>query len=79
LLVGFALETNNELQNAQKKRIKKNLDFIVLNSLKEPGAGFQVDTNKITIIDKDNNQEAFELKSKREVAKDIVAKMISFA
>lgn len=77
LLVGFALETNDEITNAQKKLKKKNLDFIVLNSLNEKGAGFQFDTNKITIIDKDNNQQFFELKSKKEVAVDIVKKMIS--
>lgn len=76
LLVGFALETNNELANAQGKLKKKNLDFIVLNSLNDKGAGFGVDTNKITIVDKDNNQQNFELKSKTEVAKDIVAKMV---
>jgi phosphopantothenoylcysteine decarboxylase / phosphopantothenate---cysteine ligase len=77
ILVGFALENNNEIENAKKKIIKKKLDFIVLNSLKEEGAGFGKDTNKITIIDKYNNREAFELKSKREVAEDIVKKMIS--
>jgi phosphopantothenoylcysteine decarboxylase/phosphopantothenate--cysteine ligase len=76
LLVGFALETNNELENAHNKLLKKNLDFIVLNSLKDKGAGFAVDTNKITIIDKDNNQQNFELKSKAGVAKDIVEKII---
>lgn len=77
LLVGFALETTDEKNNAQIKLKKKNLDFIVLNSLKDQGACFGVDTNKITIIDKDNNQQAFELKSKKEVAADIVEKMIS--
>ncbi|MFW5755641.1 MAG: phosphopantothenoylcysteine decarboxylase [Tangfeifania sp.] len=76
LLVGFALETSNETSNAQNKLQKKNLDFIVLNSLKDHGAGFGVDTNKITIIDKDNNQQAFELKSKKEAAADIVGKII---
>ena len=76
LLVGFALETTDEKNSAQNKLRKKNLDFIVLNSLKDRGAGFGVDTNKITIIDKDNNQQAFELKSKKEVAADIVEKMI---
>jgi len=76
-LVGFALETNNELQNAQNKLERKNLDFIVLNSLNDKGAGFGVDTNKITIIDKDNNRHNFELKSKAEVAKDIVAKIVT--
>lgn len=77
ILVGFALETNDELINAKKKLKKKNLDFIVLNSLNDAGAGFQVDTNKITIIDKNNNQQSFELKSKKEVAVDIVEKMIT--
>ncbi|WP_303924266.1 bifunctional phosphopantothenoylcysteine decarboxylase/phosphopantothenate--cysteine ligase CoaBC [Draconibacterium sediminis] len=76
LLVGFALETNNELANAEGKLMKKNLDFIVLNSLKDKGAGFGVDTNKITIIEKGNKQTDFELKDKAEVAKDIVAKII---
>ena len=77
LLVGFALETDDEIVNAGKKLKKKNLDFIVLNSLNEKGAGFQVDTNKITIIDKNNNQQNFELKSKKEVAVDIVEKVMS--
>ncbi|GAB1452183.1 hypothetical protein MASR2M47_22390 [Draconibacterium sp.] len=77
ILVGFALETNDEIDNARKKIENKNLDFIVLNSLNEKGAGFQVDTNKITIIDKNNNQQFFELKSKREVAVDIVDKIKS--
>jgi phosphopantothenoylcysteine decarboxylase / phosphopantothenate---cysteine ligase len=72
LLGGFALETTNEMENAQKKLKKKNLDFIVLNSLNDAGAGFAVDTNKITFIEKNNKIQAFELKSKREVASDIV-------
>ncbi len=72
LLIGFALETQNELTNAQKKLHTKNFDFIVLNSLKEKGAGFKHDTNKITILDQNNNIENFELKTKKEVAKDIV-------
>lgn len=76
LLVGFALETNDELSNAQMKLEKKNLDFIVLNSLNDSGAGFGVDTNKITIVEKDNKRTDFELKSKKEVAADIVEKMI---
>lgn len=76
ILVGFALETNNELKNAKVKLQKKNLDFIVLNSLNDAGAGFQTDTNKITIIDKYNNQQNFELKNKKEVAIDIVGKLI---
>ncbi len=76
ILAGFALETMNEKENAWKKLKSKNLDFIVLNSLNDVGAGFGVDTNKITIIDKNNNQEDFELKSKKEVAHDIVQKII---
>lgn len=76
LLVGFALETNNELANAVSKLEKKNLDFIVLNSLNDNGAGFGVDTNKITIVGKDNKITNFELKSKKEVAADIVEKII---
>jgi phosphopantothenoylcysteine decarboxylase / phosphopantothenate---cysteine ligase len=72
LLVGFALETENELKNAQAKLKKKNLDFIVLNSLGEEGAGFKHDTNKITIISADNKVKEFELKSKTDVAKDII-------
>lgn len=71
-LVGFALETNNELENAKSKLINKNLDLIVLNSLNDKGAGFAVDTNKVTFIDKDNNITKFELKSKEEVAKDLL-------
>ena len=77
LLVGFALETNDELSNAFSKLKRKNLDLIVLNSLNDAGAGFEVDTNKITLIDKDNNLTFFELKSKTEVAADIVSAIIS--
>ncbi len=77
ILVGFALETNDELANAQSKLERKNLDFIVLNSLNDEGAGFGVDTNKITLIEKGNNQTFFELKSKKEVATDIVARIVS--
>ena len=77
ILIGFALETNDELSNAFLKLTRKNLDFIVLNSMNEPGAGFEVETNKITIIDKDNNLTFFELKSKYEVAADIVTRIIS--
>ncbi len=76
ITVGFALETNNELENAKKKIVNKNFDFIVLNSLNDKGAGFAHDTNKITIIDKNNKIERFELKSKKEVAKDISNKII---
>lgn len=76
LLVGFALETNNEKVNAFEKLKKKNLDFIVLNSLNDAGAGFQTDTNKITIIDRHNKSFIFELKSKQKVAIDIVDHII---
>lgn len=76
LLIGFALETNNEIENAKGKLTKKNFDFIVLNSLQDKGAGFKHDTNKITILDRYNNIERFELKSKAAVAKDIVKKII---
>ncbi len=77
VLVGFALETNDEENNAQRKLEKKNLDFVVLNSLNDAGAGFRGDTNKITIIDKRNNHQSFELKTKKEVAVDIVEKLIT--
>ena len=70
-LVGFALETNNELENAKGKLTRKNLDMIVLNSLNDKGAGFGKPTNKVTIIDKKMNTLAFGLKSKAEVAIDI--------
>lgn len=70
-LVGFALETENEVDNALKKLKKKNLDAIVLNSLQDKGAGFKKDTNKIKIIDKLENISEFSLKSKAEVAVDI--------
>ena len=76
ILVGFALETNDELHNALKKLEKKNLDFIVLNSLNDNGAGFSVDTNKITILEKGNKRQDFQLKTKKEVARDIVEKII---
>ena len=70
-LVGFALETENELENAKGKLKKKNLDLIVLNSLQDKGAGFKKDTNKVTLIDKSENISEFSLKSKAEVATDI--------
>ena len=72
LLVGFALETNNEEENAKGKIERKNLDLIVLNSLRDKGAGFATDTNKITIIDKDFKLQKFQMKSKAEVAQDIL-------
>ncbi len=71
LLMGFALETNDVVENATKKLVKKNLNCIVLNTLEDNGAGFGVDTNKISILDTHNNLTEFELKPKTEVAKDI--------
>jgi phosphopantothenoylcysteine decarboxylase/phosphopantothenate--cysteine ligase len=76
VLVGFALETNNEEQNAIDKLQRKNLDFIVLNSLNDEGAGFANDTNKITIIDRNLQQTSFNLKSKTATAVDICNKIL---
>lgn len=72
LLVGFALETNNEVSNAQDKLKRKNFDYIVLNSLNDKGAGFGYDTNKISIIERNGHKHDYPLKSKTEVAKDII-------
>ncbi|MFV0229774.1 bifunctional phosphopantothenoylcysteine decarboxylase/phosphopantothenate--cysteine ligase CoaBC [Empedobacter falsenii] len=77
LLVGFALETNNEEEYAKRKLTKKNLDFIVLNSMQDKEAGFQKNTNKITIIDKDLSMQQFDAKSKTEVAKDILTVILN--
>ena len=74
-LIGFALETNDEEQNAQRKMESKNLDFIVLNSLNDENAGFGYDTNKITILHRTGEKKSFELKSKENVAEDIVNEM----
>lgn len=74
-LVGFALETNNEREHALGKLQRKNLDFIVLNSLRDAGAGFAHDTNKITILTTEGEEKPFPLKSKLEVAEDIVKEM----
>jgi phosphopantothenoylcysteine decarboxylase/phosphopantothenate--cysteine ligase len=76
-LIGFALETENEIENAKLKVKKKNLDLIVLNSLNDEGAGFGKPTNKVTFIDKDFNLEPLELKTKEEVAQDIINKIKS--
>ena len=76
-LVGFALETNDEEQHALGKLKRKNLDFIVLNSLRDTGAGFAYDTNKITILASDGQRTEFPLKSKKEVAQDIVQRLCS--
>jgi phosphopantothenoylcysteine decarboxylase/phosphopantothenate--cysteine ligase len=77
VLAGFALETDNEIEKASAKLKRKNLDFIVLNSLRDEGAGFGYDTNRITIIDRNNIIDKFELKSKEEVARDIIDKVVS--
>jgi phosphopantothenoylcysteine decarboxylase/phosphopantothenate--cysteine ligase len=76
-VVGFALETNDETDNATIKLQKKKLDFIVLNSLNDAGAGFGHDTNKVTFIDLHGNQQLFDLKSKTEVAKDVADKLLT--
>jgi phosphopantothenoylcysteine decarboxylase/phosphopantothenate--cysteine ligase len=75
-LIGFALETENEIENAKLKIQKKNLDLIVLNSLQDEGAGFKKETNKVTFIDKDFKIEPMELKAKEFVAEDILKKVI---
>lgn len=75
--IGFALETENLIDNAQKKLESKNLDFIVLNSPKDEGSAFGHDTNKISIIDRKGNAEHFGLKSKKEAAVDILNKICS--
>ena len=75
-MVGFALETNDETAHAQDKLKRKNFDFIVLNSLNDKGAGFRCDTNKITIIDSSKAEE-YPLKTKKEVAADIIDKLDS--
>lgn len=77
VLVGFALETNDEAAHAEGKRKRKNLDFIVLNSLRDEGAGFRCDTNKITILDHAGEITAYPLKTKQEVANDIVDKLVT--
>jgi phosphopantothenoylcysteine decarboxylase/phosphopantothenate--cysteine ligase len=78
LLIGFALETENEIENAKLKIQKKNLDLIVLNSLQDEGTGFQKETNKVTFIDKNFNIQPMELKSKEAVAADIINKVIAY-
>ena len=77
ILAGFALETHNETANATAKLIRKKLDLIVLNSMQDKGAGFGYDTNRITIIDRNNIIDKFELKSKEEAARDILDKIVS--
>ncbi|HWW41851.1 bifunctional phosphopantothenoylcysteine decarboxylase/phosphopantothenate--cysteine ligase CoaBC [Pedobacter sp.] len=77
ILVGFALETENEEDNAKAKLLKKNLDLIILNSLNDKGAGFQTNTNKITIFNKNFEKKTFEVKSKADVAKDISTEILT--
>ena len=72
VLVGFALETDNEIEHAKKKLREKNADLIILNSLNDAGAGFGLDTNKVTFFFKDGSEKQLELKSKTALAKDIV-------
>lgn len=76
-LVGFALETNNELENAKAKLKAKNLNLIVLNSLNDTGAGFKTETNKVTFIDDKNHVNEYQLKAKAEVAKDLLNEIIT--
>lgn len=77
MLVGFALETDNEFDNATEKLQRKNLDMIVLNSMRDKGAGFGTDTNKVSIFDRSGSRVDFPLKSKREVAADIVNEIVN--
>ena len=76
-LVGFALETSNEVAHATEKLERKNLDFIVLNSLKDKGAGFRCDTNKVSILEANGKLTEYPVKPKNEVAGDIVEKLAS--
>lgn len=76
-LIGFALETENEIENAKLKVQKKNLDLIVLNSMQDEGAGFGGTTNKVTFIDKNLKVQPMELKAKEAVANDIINKIIA--
>ena len=78
ILVGFALETNDEKDNAIKKLTQKNADLIVLNSMNDKGSGFATDTNKVTIFDKNKKEYKFPLKPKIEVAVDIVNTIIKY-
>jgi phosphopantothenoylcysteine decarboxylase/phosphopantothenate--cysteine ligase len=78
VLVGFALETQNEIENAKSKLERKNLDMIVLNSLKDKGAGFGGSTNKVTFINANKDLQTFQLKSKTEVANDIVSELTHY-
>ena len=76
VLVGFALETDHELEHARQKLENKNLDLVVLNSMQDSGAGFGTDTNRVTMIDRMGNVEKYELKPKVQVAGDLVQRVI---
>ena len=78
VLVGFALETQNEIENAQAKLHTKNADFIVLNSLRTKGAGFKTATNQVTMITRGNQKFESELKSKQEIADDVLDLVYKF-
>ena len=78
VLVGFALETQDEKKNALEKLQNKNADLMVLNSLRDEGAGFRYDTNKVTIFDSKGNENSLPLKDKSEIAKDIVDSIIEY-
>lgn len=77
IVAGFALETHNEIANASNKLGRKHLDLIIMNSMQDEGAGFGYKTNRITIIDRNNNIGKFELKTKEEAARDILDKIVS--
>ncbi|MFM8489776.1 MAG: phosphopantothenoylcysteine decarboxylase, partial [Bacteroidota bacterium] len=79
IMVGFALETDNEESNATAKLKKKNLDLIILNSMRDPGAGFGYDTNKVSIISSNGDAVSYDLKHKKSVATDIVNQIIHLA
>jgi phosphopantothenoylcysteine decarboxylase/phosphopantothenate--cysteine ligase len=76
VMVGFALETDNELEHARMKLEKKNLDLVVLNSMQDRGAGFGTDTNRVTMIDRGGAIDKYELKPKAQVAQDLVQRVI---
>ena len=76
ILVGFALENTDEVENARKKLMAKNADMIVLNSLNDAGAGFGYDTNQVTIFEKNGVETSYGQKSKPEVARDIVDRIV---
>ena len=78
-IVGFALETENERAHAREKLERKNFDLIVLNSLRDPGAGFGHDTNRVSILDRRGGEREYPLKSKHEVANDIIDALLAYS